>query len=165
VREYFATQKLADSLETHADEEEEAPVPMPNQIYLVHWSSYIPAHSEKDAARQALAIQREFAELTFDVQSPQDQEQGTHTTIDLSDGVQAQEELKEAREAISDLRSELIDGVKAYFDCAEAKIDEAGSIWIARPHYGHWIGDDDIIAFYKAWQTAFSEWLKTRYGK
>ena len=73
--------------------------------------------------------------------------------------------MQEAREIIGPLHAQLIDSVKAYFDCQEAKITEAGDIWIARPHYGHWIGDDDIVAFFKSWQTAFGEWLKTRYSK
>jgi hypothetical protein len=128
---------------------------MPNQIYLVHWSSYIPAHSEKDAVLQALAIQREnSSKLIFDVDAPQ----GNRTTIDLSDGGPAKEEVQQARQALIEvgqlLPAELIDGVKEYFNCREAKIDGTGNVWIAYPQFGHLIGDGDIIALV--------EWLRTR---
>jgi len=43
----------------------------------------------------------------------------------------------------------------------EVKIGEAGDIWIARPHYGHWIGGNDIVAFFESLLTAFANWRKT----
>jgi hypothetical protein len=56
-----------------------------------------------------------------------------------------------AREMLLDAdKADLIDAIKAHYNCAEADVDAEGNVWIANPQTGHWLDDQGLIDLYKA---------------
>ena len=52
--------------------------------------------------------------------------------------------------AVEHDRAALIDGIKSLYNCREADVDAEGDIYIADPHRGHWLDDDDLASVARA---------------
>ena len=66
-------------------------------------------------------------------------------------GARIQAAAQLARDTFADAdKDDLIDAIKARYNCHEADVDDAGAIYIADPQTSHWLDDEALIALHRS---------------